>query len=227
MPKDSDTQFMTGHDGQEKTRNRILSVAAMLFSEKGFEGTSVRMICAKAGVNVSLVNYYFKSKELLYFEVHKLINLHLTEQMPWANGEPEPVRSLDEWEARLQGIISGILKVHLTKDKYSVCRRRLFSQEMSRPSKCLPMLMEYLYNPFKAYLESFFRLACTNLPEKRLNLMIVFLMNQVIGFLRLVPPWDAIICPGGLAFDDWLADATSLLAHMLRREIEDELKDAQ
>ncbi len=224
MPKETDTPFTTEREGQEKTRNRILSVAALLFAEKGFEGTSVRMICAKAGVNVSLVNYYFKSKELLYFEVHKLINLHLTELMPWSNGKPEPVGSLDEWEARLQGIISGILKVHLTKDKYSVCRRRLFSQEMSRPSKCLPMLMEYLYNPFRSYLESFFRLVCADLPEKRLNLMIVFLMNQVIGFLRLVPPWDMIICPSGLAFDEWLSDATSLLAHMMRLEIEEELK---
>ena len=224
MPKETGTPFTPRKDGQEKTRNRILSVAAFLFAENGFEGTSVRMICAKAGVNVSLVNYYFKSKELLYFEVHKLINLHLIEQMPWGTGEVVTVRSLDEWEAQLQSIISGVLKAHLTKDKYSVCRRRLFSQEMSRPSKCLPMLMEYLFNPFKAYLEDFFRLACPNLTETRLNMMIVFLMNQVIGFLRLVPPWDTIICPGGLAFDEWLTDATSLLAHMLRREIEEELK---
>ncbi len=225
MPKETDTPFTTKQDGQEKTRSRILSVAALLFAEKGFEGTSVRMICAKAGVNVSLVNYYFKSKELLYFEVHKLMNLHLTKQMPWVNGEPEPVGSLDEWEARLQGIILGILKVHLTKDKYSVCRRRLFSQELSRPSKCLPMLIEYFYNPFRAYLERFFRLACPDFSETRLNMMIVFLMNQVMGFLRLVPPWDAIICPSGLAFDEWLSSATSLLAHMLRRELEEELKD--
>ena len=85
------------------------------------------------------------------------------------------------------------------------------------------MLIEFFYEPFKAYLEGFFRLVCPNLTETRLNMMIIFLMNQVIGFLRLVPPWDTIICPSGLAFDEWLADATSLLAHMLRREIEEEL----
>lgn len=224
MSKGLDTQFMTGRDGQEKTRSRILSVAAMLFSEKGFEGASIRMICARAGVNVSLVNYYFKTKELLYFEVHKLMNLHLRQKMPWVNGTPEAVKDLEEWETRLQGIISSILKGHLTKDKYSVCRRRLFSQEMSRPSKCLPMLIEHFYNPFKGYLECFFRLVCPELSETRLNMMIVFLMNQVVGFLRLVPPWDTIICPSGLAFDEWLSGATSLLAHMVRREIEEELK---
>lgn len=46
-------------------REHILTVAEELFAEKGFEGTSVRELCSKAGVNVAMVSYYFGSKEQL------------------------------------------------------------------------------------------------------------------------------------------------------------------
>lgn len=43
----------------------ILEVAEQLFAEKGFEGTSVRDIAGKAGVNLAMISYYFGSKEKL------------------------------------------------------------------------------------------------------------------------------------------------------------------
>lgn len=46
-------------------REHILITAEALFAEKGFEGTSVRELCTKAGVNVAMVSYYFGSKEQL------------------------------------------------------------------------------------------------------------------------------------------------------------------
>ena len=44
----------------------ILDVAMQLFAEKGFEGSSIRDLAARAGVNVAMVNYYFGSKEKLF-----------------------------------------------------------------------------------------------------------------------------------------------------------------
>jgi len=41
----------------------ILNAAMDLFSQKGFEGTSVREIAAHAGVNPAMISYYFESKE--------------------------------------------------------------------------------------------------------------------------------------------------------------------
>ncbi len=43
----------------------ILGAAEVLFATKGFVGTSVRDIAAKAGVNVAMISYYFGSKEKL------------------------------------------------------------------------------------------------------------------------------------------------------------------
>jgi AcrR family transcriptional regulator len=44
---------------------QILEVAENLFSEKGFEGTSIRDISKQAKINVAMVSYYFGSKEKL------------------------------------------------------------------------------------------------------------------------------------------------------------------
>ncbi|MEO8820581.1 MAG: TetR family transcriptional regulator [Ginsengibacter sp.] len=50
-------------------RETIIESSIKLFSNKGFEGTSVREIAAEAGVNVAMINYYFGSKEKLFEKV--------------------------------------------------------------------------------------------------------------------------------------------------------------
>ncbi|WP_226583766.1 forespore capture DNA-binding protein RefZ [Halobacillus litoralis] len=48
------------------TRIKVLDVACRLFYSQGFNGTSVRDIAKAANVNVSLIHYYFKSKQGLF-----------------------------------------------------------------------------------------------------------------------------------------------------------------
>src|SRR2546430_15599341 len=50
---------------QHETRTRILDAAEELFMLHGFEGTSMRILTAKAGVNLAAVNYHFGSKDAL------------------------------------------------------------------------------------------------------------------------------------------------------------------
>jgi len=47
-------------------KEQIINAAIELFAQKGFEGTSIRDLAAKADVNVAMVNYYFGSKEKLF-----------------------------------------------------------------------------------------------------------------------------------------------------------------
>jgi AcrR family transcriptional regulator len=44
---------------------QIMEVAEQFFAEKGFDGTSVRDVAKKAGVNLAMISYYFGSKEKL------------------------------------------------------------------------------------------------------------------------------------------------------------------
>lgn len=48
------------------SKQKVLDAAALLFFQKGFHGTSVRDIADEAAVNVSLISYYFKSKQGLF-----------------------------------------------------------------------------------------------------------------------------------------------------------------
>ena len=50
---------------QHETRTRILDAAEELFMLHGFEGTSMRHLTARAGVNLAAVNYHFGSKHAL------------------------------------------------------------------------------------------------------------------------------------------------------------------
>ncbi|WP_281310470.1 TetR/AcrR family transcriptional regulator [Flavobacterium flavigenum] len=58
---------------------QILKVAEKLFSEKGFEGTSIRDISKEAKINIAMVSYYFGSKEKLLeaLIIHKTADLKL------------------------------------------------------------------------------------------------------------------------------------------------------
>lgn len=47
-------------------KQHIILTAVELFAEKGFDGSSIRDLAARAGVNVAMVNYYFGSKEKLF-----------------------------------------------------------------------------------------------------------------------------------------------------------------
>ena len=53
-----------------ETRELLLAAAERLFAERGLTGVSVRMIAAEAGVNWSLVGYYFRGKDGLLAEVY-------------------------------------------------------------------------------------------------------------------------------------------------------------
>src|SRR5271170_2788874 len=51
------------------TRTKLLDSAGHVFADFGYQAATVREICARAGVNIALVNYYFGDKLELYTEV--------------------------------------------------------------------------------------------------------------------------------------------------------------
>jgi len=48
------------------TEERIKEAARAVFIKKGFNGTRTRDIAEEAGINLALLNYYFRSKERLF-----------------------------------------------------------------------------------------------------------------------------------------------------------------
>lgn len=56
------------------TEERIKEAARKVFTQKGFKATRTRDIATEAGINLALLNYYFRSKEKL-FEMVMLENM--------------------------------------------------------------------------------------------------------------------------------------------------------
>lgn len=55
---------------QEKNaEQKILEIATELFAKNGYEGTSIRDICQKANINISMISYYFGGKKGLYEKI--------------------------------------------------------------------------------------------------------------------------------------------------------------
>lgn len=65
-------------------KDRIIEVATKLFSEQGYEKTSINDICNKANVSKGLIYHHFKSKEFIITEIYS----SATKEMLAMNKEP-------------------------------------------------------------------------------------------------------------------------------------------
>lgn len=65
--------------GDRDTRNLILDEAEKLFAYQGYASTSTRTIAAAAGVQQSMISYYFGTKQRLFEEVFKRRGTALSE----------------------------------------------------------------------------------------------------------------------------------------------------
>lgn len=70
----TDNTLKSGYSGC-KAKDRLLDIAEKMFSENGFDATSVRDLTTAANCNIAAVNYHFGGKEGLYKEMFRR---HLT-----------------------------------------------------------------------------------------------------------------------------------------------------
>ena len=142
---------------QHETRTRILDVAEELFMQHGFEGTSMRLLTAKAGVNLAAVNYHFGSKDALVEAVFRrrldpmnAARLAELDKLEAEQRSPSP-------EAIIRAFITPGLK--LMEDGKTGGRNftRLLGRTYSEPNKLVRQLIGQMYAPamqrYKAALE--------------------------------------------------------------------------
>lgn len=98
------------------TDKKILYSAEKLFADKGFAATSTRDIAKSAGVNVSMISYYFGSKEKLFEEIFKV---RMKEGQSYTTEILEN-SELNEWEKLIKIIGNYINRVKTLPEFYSI-----------------------------------------------------------------------------------------------------------
>jgi len=88
------------------TRERILNVALELFTEKGYDGASLREIAEQLGVTKAAIYYHFASKDDILMALH--MRLHEFGKDALSQMTEEPV-TLELWSRLLDQIVGQML----------------------------------------------------------------------------------------------------------------------
>lgn len=119
----------------------ILLHAEKLFAEKGFEGSSTREISKKAKVNVSMISYYFGSKEKLFV---KIFEVRMNESLAFSK-DVLANDNLDEWEKLIAVVDRYADRVKNLKTFYRILQREQLNNKN-------PHIAEFLKNSKKGFL---------------------------------------------------------------------------
>ncbi len=130
----------------DDTRQKLIDAAGQIFSEKGFEATTVREVCQAAGANIAAIHYHFGDKERLYIEAVKHANCQQdVVKFDWPPGCPP--------ERKLEGMIFHLMEMMLENDSPS-WHIELMMRELARPTAaCRELVEEFISPMFSQLLE--------------------------------------------------------------------------
>ena len=97
------------------TRLALIKAAKVLFAKQGLRGTSIRDIAQYAGINSSMISYYFGGKEGLYKECLQEIN---ETRFSMASDILSPPKDEAEYRVRLKMFIENMFSLFL-EDRYT------------------------------------------------------------------------------------------------------------
>ena len=113
-----------------------------MFAEYGFQKTTVREICKRAGANVAAINYHFHDKQGLYAAVLKYALRCAAEQYRL----PDAPVTRENAEPLLRAIIAARLRMVFDKGRLA-WHGKLVSREMIEPTEALDTLVKEEFQP--------------------------------------------------------------------------------
>jgi len=93
-------------DKDKDTRERILDVALDLFTEQGYDGTSLRQIAEQLGVTKAALYYHFESKGDILLALHMRLHEFGKETLKKIGDEPV---TLAQWAELLDDLLDQML----------------------------------------------------------------------------------------------------------------------
>jgi TetR/AcrR family transcriptional regulator, regulator of cefoperazone and chloramphenicol sensitivity len=161
----------------DTTRERIAEAAGEIFAECGFDGTTVRDICQRAGANIAAVNYYFGDKQRLYIEAVVRAHRWRMEQarLPdWSDDTPAETKLADFITTFIRRVRTGPEGTWHTK---------LVMREMANPTAACAELVQSSIRPqFELLLAILRELLPSEVSEEQLRLTAFSIVGQCLFY---------------------------------------------
>lgn len=112
-------------------RANIISATTPLFAEKGFTGVGVRELSIAAGVNISMISYYFGGKQGLYAAVlnEQFATLHRVAELKVTDLGP-----MEKFEQYVRATVARYREnPHLI---------RMYTSELTNPTPCFETIVK-------------------------------------------------------------------------------------
>ncbi|HEX4415143.1 MAG TPA: CerR family C-terminal domain-containing protein [Lacipirellulaceae bacterium] len=161
----------------DTTKDRITAAAGEIFAERGFDGTTVRDICQRAGANVAAVNYYFGDKQRLYVEAVCQAHRWRMEQFPLPAWGEETTS-----EKKLNDFIATFVR-RVRSGPGATWHSKLMMREMANPTAACAELVQSSIRPqFEILLQILRELSSSDVRLENLRLTAFSIVGQCLFY---------------------------------------------
>ncbi len=199
--KQSQQESRAPSDDPVSTRQKILAAATEVFAEHGFREATTRMICAKAGVNVALVNYYFRSKAELYKAVVAALFENTGKTLM---SIPDTVCDAASWQQAVRTWVARSLQICAARKPPELWVARLMALEECVPSDLTQDIEEKFARPVRQCFLRLLRMGLRDEDPVTLALWASDIQAQCVIHALTKQGWSTRFCPPGMSHEEWL-----------------------
>lgn len=185
----------------EDPRENILNAATKVFAEHGFRDATVRQICAAARTNVSMVNYYFSSKEKLYAEVVNRLFLFVTtdDMMRFCEG----ITDQASWQAAVRRFVETFVGYVSVTSEPGIYAAQIFRWEVTRPSTISRELQFAYGNKVYEVLKTLLTMALGD-DSDAVKIWGGAIWSRIAALVVIDKSWVSHFVPRGIDRAEWL-----------------------
>jgi AcrR family transcriptional regulator len=179
--------FVSAHPVAD-TKARLLAAGAELFATRGFAGTKIRDIAARAGANVAAGNYHYGSKKELYLEVLRGQFADVRAQLARRGAAPS---------AGALARMSRTTLVELLRTRVRIMfefmvgppglEGQLMQREMSDPTEAFPIIVAEFVQPMVDEMSAIVARLAPGLDPDQIQRSVASIAGQVHFYLSAKP----------------------------------------
>lgn len=171
------------------TKERLIAAASELFAERGFHGTRVRDIAARASVNLAAGNYHYGSKKALYLEVLRAQfgEVRALFSRRRVSRPANEIRRLsqEQVESLLEARIRAMLDILIGPPPG--LHGTLMQREMTDPTEALPVIVDEFIDPMRREMSEIITRLKPDLEPLEVDRCVMSIVGQAIFFRFAMP----------------------------------------